>query len=210
MFNGIVQAVKPVVKVISKKPDLKMQVLKPTNLAFRHIKLGDSVAVDGVCLTVEKLSSKIMQFHISLQTLQTTGWKKHTFKNYFVNLEAPLKMNSTLSGHLISGQVHGIAKLVRVHKNHQQGSNILELKIPQPFKDFFFHKGFISLNGVSLTINKVKNNTFFVCLVPETIKRSNLLHPPLLSKTFTFEVDSLTHTIVSSIKNSVKTIKKVK
>ncbi len=189
MFSGIVKKVEPIVGVRSCGRELKIQVRRPQMKCFSNLKLGESVAVDGVCLTLEKLSSKMMQFHLGEETLNITGsiyWKQ---KNRLINLELPLRMGQFVGGHFVSGHIDGMAQIISVQRANQvvrskkarsvrnfmkSGSFVIELKLPNKFKDFFWNKCFIALNGVSLTVNKVIKNKLSVCLIPETLKCTNL------------------------------------
>ncbi|MDE0118808.1 MAG: riboflavin synthase [Bdellovibrionales bacterium] len=198
MFTGIVKSVHPILKVIKHKEELKIQVEKPDLSDCPHLKLGDSVAVDGVCLTLEKLSSNSMYFHLGYETLKVTGWDIQNLQDRKVNLEPALRVGDFMGGHFVSGHVDGMVEVLRCTK--KGASLLMSIKIPKEFKPYFWKKSFITLNGVSLTVNEVKEEGLFICLVPETLKRTNLLSQKPGSL-LTFEVDSLSRALISTLKS---------
>ncbi len=198
MFTGIVKSVCSITKVTDKASSIKIQIKKPDDPSFSALKTGDSVAVDGVCLTLDKISSEKMGFHIGHETLKITKWNTQKLENKTVNLEPALRVQDFVGGHFVSGHVDGMAT---VTSRKTQGECLLmETKIPVNFKNYFWKKAFISLNGVSLTVNEVKENRLFFCLVPETLKRTNLADQAL-GNFLTFEIDYLTRVLLARLKN---------
>ena len=185
MFTGIVQAISPVLSNQAHKGERKIQIQRPS--LFSNVKMGDSVAVDGVCLTVELLTATSIGFHLSFETLKITGWDRQSLKGQVMNLERALKWGDSIGGHFVTGHVDGMAKVMAV-KTHGD-SRFIEIQVPAEFQKYLWKKAFISFNGVSLTINEVKKNSLFLCLVPETLKRTNLKNLKA-GATVTFEVDS--------------------
>ena len=200
LFTGIIKSVNPILKVTKHKAELKIQVEKPSLSDFSYLKPGDSVAVDGVCLTLEKLSSQAMYFHLGYETLKVTGWNKQNLQNQKVNLEPALKTGDFVGGHFVSGHVDGMAKILNCTTNGT--SLLMNIKIPEEFKPYFWKKSFINLNGVSLTVNEVKETSLCICMVPETLKRTNLLDRKPGSF-LTFEVDSLSRALVSILNSKL-------
>ena len=208
MFTGIVKGLEPVEKIIRCQTELKIQVRRPRQSAFSSLEEGDSVSVNGVCLTLEKLSSAKMTFHLGKETLKLTGWTPQILKKYPVNLEPALKIGSSVGGHFVSGHVDGVAEWLNISdlrfSTRRSNSQVMELKVPTRFKNYFWKKAFIAVNGVSLTINQVKKDRIFVCLVPETIRRTNLLNGQSKFATprlVTFEIDTFTRALMATIKN---------
>ena len=197
MFTGIVQAIAPVVVAQKQKNEWKIQVQRP--VLFSHLRLGSSVAVNGVCLTVESLTAQSMGFHLSFETLKITGWNKKNLEGQHLNLEPALKVGDRLGGHFVTGHVDGMAQVEQIDQKAQ--SRLLEVRVPKAFQQYFWKKAFISLNGVSLTINEVIENTLSLCLVPETLKRTNLKHLKPGEKV-TFEVDSQARALISHLQNT--------
>ncbi len=189
MFTGIVKSLGLVRKVTEHKGEYKIQV----KAQLSGLKAGDSVAVDGVCLTLEKISDKVMHFHLGIETLKVTGWDVSQLSGKKVNLEPALRVGDFIGGHFVTGHADGTAEILCCKK---QGESVLmELKIPDEFKAFFYKKGFITLNGVSLTVNAVKGRVLKLCLVPETLKRSNLSDQKK-GALLTFEADYLTRALL--------------
>ena len=204
MFTGIVKAVGRVEKVIPYQKELKIQICRPSHHAFLDLGIGDSVSVNGVCLTVEKLSKAHILFHLGKETLSITGWTPLILRNSLVNLEPALKVGDALGGHFVSGHIDAMAEWVAPSLSiNAQSSQIMELKIPSAFQQFFWKKAFITVHGVSLTINACKKGSITMCLVPETLKQTNFL--TLLKSNLpiklTFEVDFFSRAFVSSLKN---------
>lgn len=200
MFTGITKALSPVTQVSEQKEELKINIQCPEHKDFTNLKTGDSVAVDGVCLTLERISSTDMQFHLGHETLKITKWSADTLKNKLMNLEPSLKMGDSIGGHFVTGHVDGLAQII--HREEQPGGSVL-IKVQLILKEsaqFLQKKFFITLNGVSLTINEVyqnENDSFniSICLVPETLKRTNL-HLQKTGDYLTFELDRRNQTLV--------------
>ena len=198
LFTGIVKSVCSVLEVTEHKEQLKIRVEKPNQPDFSNLKPGDSVAVDGVCLTLEECLPETIRFHLAYETLKITGWDKQKLQNRKVNLEPALRMGDFIGGHFISGHVDGMAEVLECTKKGD--SLLIEIKIPNEFKNHFWKKAFVALNGVSLTVNEVKDNRLFICLVPETLKRTNLSNQ-VVGSLLTFEVDFWSRALVSTLKN---------
>ena len=198
MFTGIVKSVGSISQVIECNEELKIQIAKPKGEDFSHLKAGDSVAVNGVCLTLEESLPDTIKFHLGHETLKVTKWDKKTLQNQRVNLEPALRMGDFIGGHFISGHVDGMAEVIKCTPKGK--SVLMEIKIPTEFKHYFWKKTFIALNGVSLTINEVKENRLFLCLVPETLNRTNLLDQKP-GHLLTFEVDHWARALVSTLKH---------
>ena len=197
MFTGIVKGIGSVLEVREYKTELKVGVEKPKKDDFSDLKTGDSVAVNGVCLTLEKVLSDMMQFHLGYETLKITQWNKETLQNQKVNLESALRMRDFIGGHFISGHVDGMAEVIKYISKGE--SLLMEVKVPSEFKNYFWKKAFVALNGVSLTVNEVTENQISVCLIPETLNRTNLLNQEP-GNLLTFEVDHWARALVSVLK----------
>ena len=200
MFTGIIKALSPVTRVDEHQGELKIKIQHPKQEGFLNLKAGDSVAVDGVCLTVEHISPDEIQFHLGHETLQITKWSADFLKNKLMNLEPSLKVGDPIGGHFVSGHVDGLAQLI--HRENQSGGSVL-MKLQLILKEgaqFLQKKAFITLNGVSLTVNEVSNigtdqSNIFICLVPETLKRTNL-DLQKEDNYLTFELDRKNQTLV--------------
>jgi riboflavin synthase len=180
MFSGIIEAKEPIVKIEDLNQAIRIWVRRPD--FFNDLKVGDSIAVDGVCLTLEAnfntphldvSQSEHLQFTVGHETLlvlkrtNTADWQNRT-----VNLERSLRFGDRVHGHLVTGHVEDIGQIV---ESQSLGENwILNVQIPPTVRPYCWYKGSLTVNGTSLTINQIKENTIEHCLIPETQKRTNL------------------------------------
>ena len=170
MFTGIVEVKSPIIEVFPGDQSLQVQVARPSD--FDDIKIGDSIACNGVCLTVESFDEKQMAFTIGYETLQITGWRVEDLTGKQFNLERSLKFGDRIHGHLVSGHVDASAKLLK--KDWAGDCLLLNFSLPVEQRSQVWHKSSVALNGVSLTVNWVEGNEFQVCLVPETLRKTNM------------------------------------
>lgn len=170
MFSGIIETTSRVLRADNYDGVVRINVEKPQE--FKDLNVGDSIAVDGICLTVETFDSKIISFALGPETLKVTGWTTSNVTDRVVNLERSLRLGDRIHGHLVTGHVDSLAK---VWEAERQGEGLfLRINIPQSLIPFVWPKGSVTINGVSLTINQVSDGTFTVGLIPETLKRTNL------------------------------------
>ena len=171
VFSGIVTNCLPCLRVISEKAAFRVVFEQPAG--FRNLFEGDSVAVDGVCLTVEDISKGCMTFALGPETLKITGWNQdifHSEKKF--NLEKSLTLNQAIGGHFVTGHADGRAGVSEYRKEGE--SVFLTIELAKGFEGFFWKKGYITLNGVSLTINETEGGRLKLCLVPKTLQKTNL------------------------------------
>ncbi len=200
MFTGIVQSLGEVVAITQKPGLMNFSVSLPRDMV-EGLKLGASVAVNGVCLTVESIESERVTFAIMQETLglTTLGSLK---PGDTVNIERSLKVGDEVGGHLVSGHVHGTAKITDI----KQTENNLDIIIEPPAEltKYIFPKGFIALNGVSLTVVHVSplpgglGGRISVSLIPETL-RATTFSAAKIGDLVNLEVDQQTRTIVDTI-----------
>lgn len=170
MFSGIVEAQSQVVSTSSQPGLVRIAVRKPEQ--FNDIKTGDSIAVNGICLTVEKFDESKIEFALAAETLRVTGWSESSLKSSNLNLERSLRMGDRVHGHFVSGHVDAMGK---VQARREVGASLeLDINFPQTLKPYIWKKGSWAINGVSLTVNEVRENSASVCLIPETLERTNL------------------------------------
>ena len=166
MFTGIVETTGQVVSARKNRGGSRRLVVSST-MDMGRVPLGASVAVNGVCLTVVARKGKQFEADVGPETmaLTTLGGVR---KGSAVHLERPLRMGAELGGHLVSGHVDGLGTLVK-RKAH---GDALELcfRLPAALSDHLATKGSIAIDGVSLTVNKVKGRKFWVTLVPHTLE----------------------------------------
>lgn len=169
MFTGIIRS-KGVITDIQGDTDLK--VLKISAPGFiENKKIGDSIAVDGACLTVKSIDKDIFTVEIMPETMMKTTVNLY-IKDATVNLEDSLKMGDTIEGHFVSGHVDFTGEVVKIITG--KSTVDLIISIPEEFYKFFAIKGSVTVNGVSLTISGLIEGQFKVSVIPETIKNTNL------------------------------------
>ena len=174
MFSGIVESLQPVLTVQKGAGALiRLKVQKPEQ--FDDLKNGDSIATDGVCLTVEEFTNDSITFALAAETLKVLQWSPENPEALLgrkFNLERSLRFGDRIHGHLVTGHVDSIGKVIR---SEGLGENwFLDVEVADSVLPFLWNKGSITLNGVSLTVNEVKGNLVSVGLIPETLKRTNL------------------------------------
>lgn len=175
MFSGIIEFVMPILSSEELPNAYRIKIKKPSE--FNDIKLGDSIACDGVCLTVEGFDHQQMTFALAAETIKVLEWTPSTWIGKKINLERSLRFGDRIHGHLVTGHVDSLGTVTRAE--HVGESFFLDVNIQKTLGSFVWKKGSITLNGVSLTVNEVQvaesgGYIVSVCLIPETIKRTNL------------------------------------
>jgi riboflavin synthase len=165
MFTGIVSGKGHVQKIVSYGDYISLIIKAPKDFSKNLIK-GASVAVNGVCLTVKKGKTDILEFDVIEETLQKTNLKDIS-KSSKVNLERSMTAKTEIGGHLVSGHIHGTGEVLKVI--NRQATKDLQIKIPTSLREYFFYKGYVALDGCSLTIGKVLKTSFYIHLIPETV-----------------------------------------
>jgi len=165
MFSGIVEE-KGVVESVVKKQNLFTMTVKARKV-LPGTKIGDSIAVNGVCLTVTKKTAGRVTFDLMKETLESTTLK-HARTGKAVNLERALKVNSRLGGHFVSGHVDGVGKLLKIVNlpNYVEW----QLQLDKSLAKYLAPKGSVCIDGVSLTIGWVADNSFSIYLIPHTLE----------------------------------------
>lgn len=165
MFTGIVEEIGTVKAINRISEGMSLRVY--TDMVCHDTKLGGSIAVNGVCLSVTGIEKKIVSFDVIHETLKRTslGALKVNDK---VNLERSLKLNSGLDGHFVSGHIDYKARIERIIKG-ADGTGF-EISLPDEFAKFVVQKGSIAVDGVSLTVAEAAKITFTVYLIPHTLK----------------------------------------
>lgn len=165
MFTGIVSGKGHVEKIVRYEDYISLIIKAPKDFSKNLIK-GASVAVNGVCLTVKKGNTDILEFDVIEETLQKTNLKDIS-KSSKVNLERSMTAKTEIGGHLVSGHIHGTGEVLKVI--NRQATKDLQIKIPTSLREYFFYKGYVALDGCSLTIGKVLKTSFYIHLIPETV-----------------------------------------
>ncbi len=170
MFSGIVETTAPVIAAVQKSEVLQILIERPNS--FDDLSTGDSIATDGICLTLEGFDGEAMRFTLGPETLRVTGWTINAVLGRVVNLERSLRLSDRVHGHLVTGHVDATAKILKLSRRGE--TLAMEIETPQSLKAFVWPKGSIAINGVSLTINQTTPAGFTVGLIPETLRRTNL------------------------------------
>lgn len=170
MFTGIIAATGIIASIRATGGDWRIRV-QSEQLDFSDVAAGDSIAVSGVCLTALDISQHSFEADVSCETLACTTLQDLRSGD-LVNLEKALTPQSRLGGHIVSGHVDGIAELVS--RKPDGRSERLVFRVPQALARYIAHKGSVSLDGVSLTVNEVSGNTFGVNIIPHTTERTTL------------------------------------
>ena len=169
MFNGIIFHKGKVSKIQKRKKGINL-FLK-SNIKLSKKDLGISISCDGACLTLISCNKNIIEFYLSNETLIKTKFKKVKI-NDEINLELPLKFGQNISGHICQGHVDTICTVNIIKKIDK--SYFFEFKIQKKFIKYLVKKASILINGVSLTISKIKNDNFEIWIIPHTLKMTNL------------------------------------
>ena len=195
MFTGIIESVGKITSLSNEHGDFEL-VIKFKSTAFTDIELGDSISINGICLTVKKYSQNYMHFDLSNETISRISEFKINDK---VNLESSLRVNSKVSGHFVFGHIDGIAKLI---KNEQKNrSEEWTIKPPKKLMKYISEKGSISINGVSLTVNSVQESSFKINLIPYTLEHTAFKNSGILGN-LNIEVDMLARYVETILKKS--------
>jgi riboflavin synthase len=174
MFTGIVQAVGKVAATAPKGDGLRLAIV-PGALDLDGVAIGDSIAVNGCCLTVTAKEGRTVAFDVSAETLACTAGLDG---GRDVNLELALRLSDRLGGHLMSGHVDGVGTVIAFDRVTEvasgEGSFRLEIEAPAVLARFIAAKGSIAVDGVSLTVNGVAGSRFHLNLIPHTLEVTTL------------------------------------
>jgi riboflavin synthase len=170
MFTGIIIATGRVASLAEKGGDLELGI-DAAALDFKRIAIGDSVSVQGVCLTVTRMQETRLYADVSRETMAKTTLGTLSAGSR-VNLEPSLRAGDALGGHWVSGHVDAVGKLKTLVQDARSWR--LEFELPAPLMRFVAPKGSICVDGVSLTVNKVEGRRFDVNIIPHTLKATTL------------------------------------
>lgn len=173
MFTGIVEEAGVVTKIQTTKKSIELTVR--AKAMARGIKVGASVAVNGCCLTVVKVSTqgktKLLQFDVLQESWRRTNLQ-FAKPGAIVNLERPLRADGELGGHFVTGHVDGVGKIVRWEKSG--ADHLLDIEAPADVMRYIVFKGSIALDGISLTVAGVKKGSFRIWIIPHTFEVTTL------------------------------------
>ena len=170
MFTGIIETIGTVKSTTKVGGDVRI-IINAKGFAKREVSLGDSIAINGVCLTVVEQAGADFAFDVSVESINHTligDWQV----GVEVNLEMALLPTTRLGGHLVSGHVDGLATLKTL--NEDARSWRMEFEAPDSLKKYIAKKGSITINGISLTVNSVSDNLFDINVIPHTFEVTTL------------------------------------
>ena len=165
MFTGIIEKIGKVSSVkYNGKSSFVNIIIKNTNYS-----LGDSICVNGLCITTDNIENDVYSFTVSPETNQRTNLKSLS-NNQEVNIESSLSINKLISGHLVQGHVDGIVKIIKIQKIDTSWN--IRFEIEPGLSKYIIKKGSVTLDGVSLTVNDVSNLEFSVMIIPHTYQNT--------------------------------------
>ena len=196
VFTGIVEGTGLVTKVDSSKNLTKIAIQMPVDFS-NGIKIGASVCVDGVCLTVSSINENELSFDVIIETLNVTTFNEIKV-NDVVNVERSMKLGDEIGGHMLSGHVSTTASISEI--DNPENNHIISFSTDSETIRYIFPKGYIALNGVSLTVGDVNksNKTFNVYLIPETLRLTNL-GSKIAGDKINLEIETQTRNMVDTI-----------
>lgn len=184
MFTGIVETVGEIRELALRNREWQLRVHCP-GLDFGDVKLGDSIAVNGCCLTVTEFDSQSFTADVSNETISLTTFR-YLKPGSKVNLEKALTPQTRLGGHLVSGHVDGVGEIIS--QRDDGGSWRLEVRVPDELAKYIAQKGSVCMDGTSLTVNSVSGAVFGVNIIPHT-QQATIIHTYRPGQRVNIEVD---------------------
>lgn len=168
MFTGIIEAVGTITTLTDLGDNYRL-VVKSGKMNMDDVHLGDSIATSGVCLTVVDKGPDYYAVDVSAETIKLTGFANYAV-GHSVNLEKAMRADSRFGGHIVSGHVDGVGtvEVINEHSNYVE----VWVKAPNELAKYIAHKGSITVDGVSLTVNEVKGSSFMLWLIPHTLSET--------------------------------------
>ncbi|WP_109078758.1 riboflavin synthase subunit alpha [Aggregatibacter kilianii] len=195
MFTGIVQGTAQI-RAITERANFRTHQVEMPQEMLKGLQIGASVAHNGVCLTVTEIRGNLVRFDLMQETLKITNLGELKVGD-FVNIERAMQMGTEIGGHILSGHVYCTAEIVE----RIPSENNLQIWFQLPTKammKYVLTKGFIAVDGISLTIGEVREQRFCVNLIPETIHRT-LIGKKEVGEKVNIEIDPQTQAIVDTV-----------
>ena len=170
MFSGIVQEIGKVKEFVKEKDIYNLSIDCSSEL-LSNLKKGASISVNGVCLTVKDSNPEMLRFDLVEETIKRTNFQIIKAGDN-VNLERSLKIGDEIGGHLVSGHIHGTSKVISMDIRDESWD--VEFSVEPFMHDYILHKGYVAINGCSLTVGEVSSESFMIHLIPETLSITNL------------------------------------
>jgi len=193
MFTGIVQGTGTIQSMSGES--VRRFIIDFNEVSTDNLQIGASVAINGVCLTVVEQNNKLVSFDVIPETIDRTTFSDSQVGDK-VNLERSLKIGDELGGHLLSGHVMGIGEIDYI----LTGEDNTDIRIiaESNIMKYINSKGYVAIDGISLTIGEVSSNSFMLHLIPETL-RITTIGDKTIEDRVNIEIDSMTQTIVSTV-----------
>lgn len=203
MYTGIVQEIGRVGKIDKVENGQKLEI-SVSGEFLKNLSCGDSIALNGVCHTVVGLLDAGVRVDSGFETLKITTMGSLQAGGA-VNLERSARFGQEIGGHAVSGHVDGAAEIVEI--SIAENLRIVRVSVPQHLKRYIFNKGFICLHGASLTVNDLdlEAGTFEVCLIPETLAKTNLGSFSVKDK-LNLEIDRMGQVMVDTIERTLAAV----
>ncbi|MCS7214060.1 MAG: riboflavin synthase [Candidatus Calescibacterium sp.] len=197
MFSGIVEKVGIVKKIENQGSKIFVG-------AGFSVKRGESVSVNGACLTVVSSKKGVLEFDLSPETLRRTNLK-YCARGSAVNLERSLKLGDRISGHIVQGHILTTLKIISIESSGM--FHRFEFEMKDEVKPYIIHKGYVAIDGISLTVSEILEKSFLVDIIPETYRITNLRFRKQNDEV-NFEPDIIVKTIVDKIREIVPNLKR--
>ena len=196
VFSGIVETTANVTSVTKHKGLYNLEIEVPTDFST-DLQIGASVCVNGVCLTVSSIKGQTLNFDVMMETLKVSTLNSIK-ENDKMNMERSIKLGDEIGGHLVSGHVSDIVEICQIDK--PVNNHIITFQTTSETMRYIFPKGYIALDGISLTIGEVhkSRNEFNVYLIPETLRLTNLGQKKV-GDTVNLEIETQTRNMVDTV-----------
>jgi len=200
MFTGIIDNLGKVEKIIKKGKNLEVIIKPETKDYLNDVEIGDSISVNGVCLTVTEKNSNSFKLFVSSETVNITNLKLLNTGEY-VNLEKSLRLSDRLDGHIVLGHIDGTGICTGLNKIGNDYE--LKIRVPAEMLKFIVPKGSIAINGVSLTIARIRSDIITMIIIPATYNRTNIKYLKIGSKV-NIETDILGKYVMNVLRHKVQ------
>lgn len=171
MFTGLVEEVGTVARIVESGGQRRIRVA--AKKTPKELKIGDSVAVSGVCLTAVEVTPDSFGADLAAETWQRTSFSRIT-EGALVNLELPMRADGRFGGHVVQGHVDGVGKLIGLEPVAGGEDFWLHIEVPREVERYVAFKGSIAVEGISLTVAKVEGNKVTIAIIPHTMEMTNL------------------------------------
>lgn len=201
MFTGIVEEVGRVVEIAQRGENRRVTVA--AEAAPKELKPGDSVAVSGVCLTALDIRPGSFRADLAPETWERTSFSR-IHKGALVNLELPMKADGRFGGHIVQGHVDGVGKLIALERIADSENWWLRIELPTDVEKYTVYKGSICIEGISLTVARLKGRRCTVAIIPHTVEVTNL-NSLKAGDPVNLEADLIAKYVEKMIKGSITT-----